>query len=304
MLKPPALGPSSLVGVVAPASPVRPQYLEAGLAELERLGFRTRVARSIYARSRYTAGDADVRAEELQAMWDDPEVEAVFAARGGYGAMELLDRLDPGVFRAKPKLFLGSSDVTALLCFLASQAGLVSLHGPMVAQHIARGEGAYDGSSFEAMLRRREPPGRIPAPGASLIQPGSAEGVLLGGCLSLVTALVGTPFLPRFDGAILFLEDRGVKPYQIDRLLTQMRLAGCLTGVRGVVFGEMLDCQQNPQQGYRLEELLADLTAGLGVPVLFGFPSGHTVSPAVTIPFGVRARLDDEGLHILEGAVA
>jgi len=303
MLKAPALGPSSLVGVVAPASPVRREYLEAGLAELNRLGLRTRVGRSIYERSRYTAGDAALRADELQAMWDDPEVEAVFAARGGYGSMELLERLDPSLFRSRPKLFLGSSDVTAVLCFLAARAGLVSLHGPMVAQHIARGEGAYDLSSLRAALHNREPAGLIASPRASLIQPGSAEGVLLGGCLSLVAALVGTAYLPSFDGAILFLEDRGVKPYQIDRLLTQMRLAGCLAGIRGLVFGEMPDCLQHPHQGYRLEELLAELTAGLGVPVLFGFPSGHTLSPAVTLPFGARARVDDEGLHILEGAV-
>ncbi len=303
MLKPPALGPSSLVGVVAPASPVQREYLEAGLAELARLGLRTRVGSGIHRRSRYTAGDPALRADELTQLWEDPEVEAVFAARGGYGSMELLDRLDPSRFRAKPKLLLGSSDITALLCFLGAKAGLVCLHGPMVAQHIARGDAAYDRSSLMAAACRSEPLGRIGVPGVSFIRRGSAEGILFGGCLSLVAALVGTPFLPSFDGAILFLEDRGVKPYQIDRLLTQMRLAGSLKGIRGLVFGEMLDCGQHPDQGYSLEELLTDLTAELGVPVLFGFPSGHTISPAITLPFGVRARIDDEGLHILEGAV-
>jgi len=303
MLKPKALGPSSLVGIVAPASPVRREYVEAGVAELARLGLRTRVGRGLYARSRYTAGSPALRAEELTQLWEDPEVEAIFAARGGYGSIELLDRLDPDLFRAKPKLLLGSSDITALLSFLGSQAGLVCLHGPMVAQQIARGEASYDRSSLLETTCRSGPRGRIAVSGVSPIHRGSAEGVLLGGCFSLLAALVGTPFLPSFDGAILFLEDRGVKPYQIDRLLTQMRLAGSLRGIRGLVFGEMPDCAQHPEQGYSLEELLTDLTADLGVPVLFGFPSGHTISPAITIPFGVRARIDNGGLHILEGAV-
>ena len=302
MLKPPALRPPATVGVIAPASPVRAEFMEKGLAELSRLGFRARLGSSVYAHSRFTAGDASQRAADLVELWDDPGVAAIFCARGGYGSLELLERLDPIRLKANPKIFLGASDPTALLCFLAGQAGMVSFHGPMVAQQIARGDSAYDIENLLRILGSPDPQGRL-SPPVRVLHPGAAEGVLLGGCLSLVSALVGTPHLPSFDDAIVFLEDTAVKPYQIDRMLQQLRLAGSFTGVRGVVFGEMPGCEQHPEQGYELDEVLADATRPLGVPVLSGFPSGHSVSAAQTLPFGVRARVDEDGLSLLEGAV-
>lgn len=304
MLKPPALGPSPLVGVVAPSSPVCHEFMEKGLAELRRLGFRLRIGRGVFARHRYTAGSPADRARDLMELWEDPEVAAVFCARGGYGSLQLLDHLDAGRFRARPKVLLGSSDATALLCFLGARAGVVGFHGPMVAQQMARGESAYDAANLLNILRSSRAGVRLVAPGARLLHGGSAEGPILGGCLSIVAALVGTPYLPGFEGALLFLEDTGIKPYQIDRMLTQLRLAGCLEGVRGLVFGEMPDCHQHPDQGYGLEELIGELTADLRVPVVYGFPSGHTASPAQTLPFGIRARIDASGLHLLEGAVS
>jgi muramoyltetrapeptide carboxypeptidase len=173
----------------------------------------------------------------------------------------------------------------------------------MVAQQIARGEAAYDSASLKEALCLPEPRGRLIVPAARLLHTGIGEGTLLGGCLSLITALVGTTFLPSFEDTLLFLEDTAVRPYQIDRMLTQLRLSGCLEAVRGLIFGEMPDCDQHPEQGYTIEELIRDLTADLGVPVLFGFPAGHTVSPAWTLPFGIRARLDQDGLSLLQGAV-
>jgi muramoyltetrapeptide carboxypeptidase len=303
MLKPPSLQPSSVIGVVAPASPVRREFLEKGVGELESLGFRVRLSSRLYERTRYTAGDSRARVDDLLELWDDPGVDGVFCARGGYGSLQMLEHLESSRFCSQPKVFMGSSDITALLCYLVGKAHLVCFHGPMVAQQIARGEAAYNSASLVGMLGSREPPGRLVAPGAHLIHPGAGEGVLLGGCLSLITALVGTPFLPSFEGSLLLLEDTAVRPYQIDRMLTQLRLSGCLESVRGLIFGEMPNCDQHPDQGYTIEELLRDLTADLGVPVLFGFPTGHTVSPAWTLPLGVRARLDSEGLSLLQGAV-
>jgi muramoyltetrapeptide carboxypeptidase len=281
---------------------VRREFLEAGLAELERLGFRARVAPHVYGRSRYTAGSAEARLEDWNALWDDPEVEAIFCARGGYGSMELLPRLQAERIRERPRVVLGSSDVTALHAFLMRGAGVVGFHGPMVAQQIARG--AYDRAGLLAVLGSTEPRGRLEAERAEMLHGGAAEGRLAGGCLSLIAALAGTPFLPSFQGSILFLEDSQTKPYQIDRMLTQLRLAGLLDGVRGIVFGEMPDCDQHPEQGYTLAEMLRDWTSDLRVPVLFGFPCGHTVSPAVTLPLGVLARLDGDGLALLESAVS
>jgi muramoyltetrapeptide carboxypeptidase len=215
----------------------------------------------------------------------------------------MLDHLEPSRFRDRPKIFLGSSDITALLCYLLARAHLICFHGPMVAQDIARGDKAYDLTSLTGVLGRSQPWGRVIVPRARLLHSGEGEGRLLGGCLSLITAMVGTPFLPSFEDSLLFLEDTRVRPYQLDRMLTQLRLSGCMKGIRGVIFGEMPDCDQHPDQGYTIEELLYDLTADLDVPVMFGFPSGHTVSPAWTIPFGIRARLDADGLSLLEGAV-
>ena len=302
MLKPPALRPSATVGIIAPASPVRAEFMERGVAELSRLGFRTRLGSSVYARSRFTAGDAGRRTADFVELWEDPEVAAIFCARGGYGSLELLERLDANRLKANSKILLGASDPTALLCFLAGQAGMVSFHGPMVAQQMARGQSAYDVENLLRILCNPEPAGRLSAP-VRVLHPGTAEGILLGGCLSLVSALVGTPYLPSFSDAIVFLEDTSVKPYQIDRMLQQLRLAGNLEGVRGLVFGEMPDCEQHASQGYELDEVLKDATQQLGVPVLSGFPSGHSVSAAQTLPFGVQARVDEDGLSLLEGAV-
>lgn len=302
MVRPPALVPGATVGVLAPASPVRVEFVERGLAELERLGFRARASKHLHARGRYTAGSPADRLADWHELWEERDVAAIFCARGGYGSMELLAGLSPERIRRDPKIVLGSSDVTALLGFLGARADLVSFHGPMVAQQIARG--AYDAAQLVRLLGSPEPAGRLPSHGAELLHEGSAEGRLVGGCLSMLVALVGTPFLPSFDGGILFVEDTQVKPYQIDRMLLQLELAGLLDGVRGLVFGQMPGCQQHEAQGYTLKDMLRDWTARLRLPVLFGFPSGHTETDGLTLPLGVRARLDAEGLAILEGAVA
>jgi muramoyltetrapeptide carboxypeptidase len=304
MLKPHALKPGSTIGVCAPASPVRKEFLERGLEELRRRGFQTRLGRGLYSKTGYTAGDAQTRLSDLVELWEDSGVDGIICARGGYGSLDLLQRLDAEIFRKNPKVFVGSSDVTALLCFLIAKAGMVCFHGPMVAQQIARGNDAYHSASLVGMLQRSESWEGLSSVGLRVLHEGSAEGMLVGGCLSLIAALVGTPFLPSFDGSILFLEDTNVRPYQIDRMLRQLRLAGCLDGVRGLVFGEMPNCQQHPDQGYRTDELLGRLTAEWGVPVMFGLPSGHTVTPAWTIPFGVQAKIEASGLRLLEGAVA
>ena len=302
LLKPPRLAPGAIVGVAALASPVQEEFLAAGVAEIERLGFEPRLAASVYARSRYTAGDRSARLRDFWALWEDPKVAAVFCARGGYGTPQLLSGLDSERLRSRPKILLGSSDVTALLLHF-TRSGLVSFHGPMVAQQMARGVSSYDRESLVETTTDPKPPERPGRAPVQILHPGAAEGTLVGGCLSLVASLVGTPFLPSFEDTVLFLEDTGVKPYQIDRLLTQLRLSGALAGVRGIVFGEMPGCEQAPGQGYGVTDVLTDLTADLGVPVAFGFPSGHTTSPAMTLPFGVLARLSEGRLTLLEGAV-
>jgi muramoyltetrapeptide carboxypeptidase len=300
-LKPPAIPAGAVIGVIAPASSVRREFVERGVAEIERLGFTVKLGRHLYERGHYTAGSVRHRLSDLLELWDDPDVDALFCARGGYGTMELLDELGADRFRDNPKVFLGSSDVTVLLSFLAARAGLVSFHGPMLAQQIARR--SYDVEGLLAVIGSDRAPGVLPAARVEWLHEGEAEGVLLGGCLSIIASLVGTPFLPSFEGSILFLEDIQVKPYQIDRMLTQLRLAGRFEGLRGLVFGQMPGCEQHPDQGYTLTEMLAGWTADLQIPVLFGFPSGHTLSDTMTLPLGVQSRLEGSGLSLLEGAV-
>lgn len=302
MLKPAAVRDGAVIGVVALASPVKREFVERGVAELSRLGFTAKLGAHLEERTRYTAGSRDARLEDLLTLWDDPEVDAIFCARGGYGSMELLTSLSPERFQTRPKVFVGASDITAMHGFFAASVGMVSFHGPMVAQKIARG--TYDSEGLLRLIQSPEPAGMLVAPGTRVVHPGTGEGRLVGGCLSIFASLVGTPFFPSCKDAILFLEDTLVKPYQIDRMLTQLRLAGCLNSIRGLVFGEMVKCDQHPEQGYTLDEMLSDWTASLGIPVHLGFPSGHTETDAMTLPLGVRARLSDDGIELLEGAVA
>lgn len=303
-IRPAALLPGATVGILAPASPVQLPWLEAGEAELRRVGLVPRRSRNLLRRTVYTAGSADERTGDLLELLEDEEVGALFGARGGYGCLDLLRHLPPERIREHPKVILGGSDLTALLA-LWSGAGVVSFHGPMVAQQIARGASRWDPEETLGLLRAREPGFRMSWRNAESLHPGQAEGVLRGGCLSILAALAGTPFAVSFRDAIAVLEDIAVKPYQIERLLAQLSLAGLLDGVKGIVFGQMPDCAQHPDQGYTTAELLARLSERFEVPVVFGFATGHTGGdPCRTVPFEVRARMDADGLTLLEGAVA
>lgn len=312
LVKPAVLRPGDLVAIVAPASNLKAEYLARGVAELERLGFRVRQRADILDKARYTAGSDARRTEELMQAFTDPEVKAVWAARGGYGVMRILRLLDENALRANPKVFIGYSDLTALHMYLYRRFGWVTFHGPMAAKDLAGGEQHYDRQNLIAALMQTTPLGDIaPAPHASqleMLHPGAGPvaGRLLGGCLSLLTAMLGTPDELETRGAILFLEDIGVKPYALDRMFQQLRLAGKLDGVRGIVFGEMADCVQHAEQGYTIQEALAEMTADLGIPVLFGLPSGHSVRGNLTLPLGVEARLDGRNatLTILEAGVS
>jgi muramoyltetrapeptide carboxypeptidase len=303
-IKPPALRRGDLIGVVAPASNIKPDLLEDGCRELEQLGFRTLYRPSITTTYRYFSGTVERRAAEFLEMVRNPEVRAIFCARGGYGSGRIIPYLEPELLRANPKIINGSSDITALLSFL-DRSGLVCFHGPMVATAIRLGEAGYNRTLLLDLLKGEVT--RFPMAGTSVLRPGSAEGRLIGGCLSLVVATLGTPYEMDTTDSILVLEDVDTKPYQIDRMLTQLKQAGKLDDVRGVVFGEMLNCMQNANQGYTLEEVILDVLGETRFPILYGFPTGHTAGPNSMVPFGVRARLElgsDSVFELLESAVA
>ena len=307
-IKPPALRPGDTIGIVAPASNLKRSELEAGCEALRIAGYKPFYFDSILERDLYFAGSLERRIRELAEMFARPDVRAILCARGGYGANYLLEALDLDVIRSNPKIFIGYSDITTLLTFFVDAGGLVTFHGPMAAKDWARA-GGVDVASWQAALGgATEWDLKLGADsGVSGLVEGATEGILYGGCLSILVASLGTPYEIKTEETILFLEDLAAKPYQVDRMLMQLKLAGKLDGVRGIVFGEMMDCVQNANQGYTLQEVVMRIVGGLEVPVAYGLRSGHVTAGNITLPFGVRASLTvgggQVGITILEAAV-
>ncbi|MBV9622640.1 MAG: LD-carboxypeptidase [Acidobacteria bacterium] len=306
-IKPPALRRGDTIAIVAPASNFKAEDFEAGCRRLRQMGYNPIYGEGIFDHDLYFAGSAERRRCELQEMFLRNDVGAVMVARGGYGSNYLLEQLD--VRRLPPKIFIGYSDLTTLLTYVADAARWITFHGPMVAKDFARSDG-IDLSSWEAILEGRENGVMNFGQTAGLkpLAPGSAEGILYGGCLSMLVASLGTPYEIHTADTILFMEDVATKPYQIDRMLMHLKLAGKFRQVRGIVFGEMLDCLPVPDHGYTLEQVVMRVVGDLGVPVAFGLRSGHVSGLNRTLPIGIRARLNVTGsqaiLETLEAAVA
>jgi muramoyltetrapeptide carboxypeptidase len=303
-VRPPALQPGDIVGIVAPASNIKRELLDAGCQALRTLGYKPFYFDSILDQDLYFAGSLERRAQELEDMFLRPEVRAIVCARGGYGANYLLNTIDLEKIKSHPKIFVGYSDITTLLTYFTDVAGFITFHGPMVAKDFAH-EGGVDVASWKAALGGSSEWALDLAGVKSLVE-GSAEGTLYGGCLSMLVASLGTPYEIHTAGTILFIEDVATRPYQIDRMLMQLKLAGKLNGVRGLVFGEMLDCVQNQNQSYTLEEVVLRVVGDLRVPIAYGLRSGHVSRGNITLPIGVHAALNvtsrEASLRILEPA--
>jgi|SRR5579864_1787356 len=307
-LKPPALRRGDTVGIVAPASYFKRDDFEAGCKALREMGYNPVYDGSIFERDLYFAGSAERRARELQDMFLRDDVKAILCARGGYGANYLLQTLDLKAIAANPKIFMGYSDLTSLLTYIFDSIGLVAFHGPMVAKDFYRPDG-IDVSSWQAAVDGRENwvLNFAADSGVKPLAQGSAEGLLYGGCLSMLAESLGTPYEIQTEDTILFIEDLAAKPYQVDRMLMHLKLAGKLAGVSGIVFGEMLDCVSAPNQGFTLEELVMRVIGDLNVPVAYGLKSGHVSRENITLPMGVRVSLSvgssAVSLEFLEAAV-
>ena len=291
MHTPRALSPGDRLAVVAPASPFSREEFDRGVDELRRLGFEPVYDESVFARLRYVAGSPAIRAAAIHAAWRDPSIAGVIGVRGGYGSAQILPLLDRDAARSACKPFIGYSDLTALLTFLTLGCGLIAFHGPMLAGRLGRGAEGYDADSFISALCRREPMGELAPPGLESIRPGEAGGPLLGGTLTQLVASLGTPFAfaPPSE-YVLFLDEVGERPYRLDRMVTQLRQAGLLARATAVVVGELPRCDE-PSGDPTARAVIADLFADFPGPVVIGFPSGHTVSPAMTLPFGVACRV-------------
>ena len=291
MLKPRALVRGARVAVVAPASPFLREEFDEGIEELRSLGFVPVYDESLFARQSYVAGSPELRATAIHAAWRDPSISAVIGVRGGYGSMQLLPLLDVEAARRAAKPFIGYSDLTAILTFLTLTCGVVAFHGPMLAGRLGKREQGYDRESFEKALGRPEPMGELSPASLEALRPGDARGMLLGGTLTQLLASLGTSFA--FDppaGYVLFLDEVAERPYRLDRMVTQLRQAGLLSRASAVVIGQLPRCDETSGHA-TAQGVMADLFADFSGPVLFGFPSGHTMGPAMTLPFGVECRV-------------
>jgi muramoyltetrapeptide carboxypeptidase len=283
-------GPGSRVALVAPASPVDRSVVEAGAAELRRLGFEPVWDESVFAREGFVAGSVELRARALNHALTRPDVDAVVAVRGGYGSIEILPRLDIDRIAERRTAFVGYSDVTSVHLFLAGLAGMRSVHGPMIDRRLATGPAAYDPVSFVASLGTA-PMGELRSATVDVIRSGEAEGPLFGGTLTQMLASFETPFSITFPpGHVLFIDEVGERPYRLRRMLAQWQLSGRLAHAAAIVFGQLPGCDE-PSGTPTAASVIAEVLADFNGPVLTGFPSGHTTTPLVTLPLGVRVRV-------------
>ncbi len=303
LLKPHRLMPGQLIGIAAPASPPNePESIRFGIETVESMGFRVKPAAHLFDRSGYLAGDDATRAADLNALFADESVDAIFCVRGGYGSSRLLPLLDYDAIRSNPKVLLGYSDITALLLSIYHKTGLVTFHGPIAGQTFS----PYTLAEFKKVLLAPQPPVLIAAPppferGEGRVEkenritrlvPGKVQGRLLGGNLSLVSHLIGTPYMPDLSGAILFLEDVSEAIYSVDRMLTQLWLSGDLQKVAGIAFGKFSELRSSEWlQNRLLEDVLAERARALHIPAVMGLMIGH-VGDQTTVPLGCLAELD------------
>ncbi|MCC6233171.1 MAG: LD-carboxypeptidase [Verrucomicrobiales bacterium] len=308
-LHPPRLRRGDVIGLVSPASPPRSAAMvEGSVRYLEGLGYRVAVGAHVLARHGFSAGtDAD-RLADLNAMIRDPRIKALFALRGGNGCLRLLRDVDYRALSRRPKILVGYSDLTFLQLAVWRRCRLVSFSGPMPAVEFWHAPDPYTEEMFWGLLtsraRRRVLTFPADAPGRT-VRPGVGEGRLLGGCLSLVTTLLGTPFAPRFDGALLFAEDVGELPHRLHRLWTQLDLAGVLRRLNGVLAGRFTGAEPRPGEAHLTQaEILEETLGEVGIPVLADLPYGH-IPRKLTLPQGVLARLDAgrRRVTLLESAV-
>jgi muramoyltetrapeptide carboxypeptidase len=296
IIKGPRLKHNQTVGVIAPSSPVKQSEISEGLQLLTSFPLKVKEGKHLFDSLNYLAGSDHDRVSDLHEMFSDPEVKAIFCARGGYGSARLLKEIDFSVIRNNPKIFVGFSDLTVLLIALYKECGLVAIHGPTLTtlpndknwEHLSR------------LITTSHRP-QVSFQDGDVINEGKARGTLLGGNLATICSLLDTPFLPPFEGMILFLEEKGESPYRLDRMLTQLLLSDRLNGLAGLVIGQMVDCGKEEQVNSLVHERLGRLP----IPVATGLPAGHGTEN-ISLPLGLPALLDTEKmvLEIQDAAVS
>ncbi|NLV88138.1 MAG: LD-carboxypeptidase [Tissierellia bacterium] len=307
MIKPKVLRFGDTVGIIAPASPTTDGNIKKVEKKLTDMGFKVKMGKSVYERYGYLSGNDAVRAEDINSMFKDKEIDGIICIRGGYGTPRILDLIDYEIIKENPKVFVGYSDITALHIAFNQIAGLVTFHGPMAASDMVRNFSDFSKDHLLKAIMDDEPLGGISNPEGEeiiTINGGIGEGEIIGGNLSLIVDTIGTPYEIDVKGKILFIEEVGEEPYNIDRMFNQLRLSGKLSEAEAIILGDFNKCDpEKPDESLTLEQVINDHIKPLGKPTIYNLQAGHC-EPMVTIPFGVRARLDadKQELTILENA--
>lgn len=329
IIKPKRLQAGDTIGLVTPATFITETQLREAIEQYEKLGFKVRYSPNMLVRKGYLGGTDQQRADDLNAMFADESINAIICGRGGYGSARILPYLNYNLIRSNPKVFIGFSDITALLYGIFGKTGLVCFHGPMggseyndyttanlkkvvmelpvppITSYVLRNDTAQIPNTVAGYLETMKESKILPED-IQTITSGTVEGILVGGNLSLVSALNGTAYDLNFRDKLVFLEDVGEAPYRIDRMLTQLlQTEGKLRSAAGIVLGRFNDCEADDlDRSLSLYETLYDRLSGLGIPVLYGLSFGH-INKNLTIPFGIKAKLDTEAqtLTLLEAGV-
>ncbi|MFC1868741.1 LD-carboxypeptidase [Thermodesulfobacteriota bacterium] len=289
-IKPPRLKLGDEIAIIAPAGPVTPSEIEPAIDLLIKNGYSVVQAPNLYRKQGYLAGNDAARLDDLHSMFENKNTKAILCARGGYGTLRLLDRIDYDLIKRNPKIIVGYSDITGLLLAIHKKTGLVTFHGP-VARELTKNRhknltAFFDLVSSQGTLE-------LDLSSGTTLAPGRARGNILGGNLSLISNLLGAPFMPSMKGAILFIEEKGEPLYRIDRMLTHLRLGGIFDDLAALIAGEFVDCGDIS----KINRLLTDVTSDGNVPVLSGLPVGHGMEN-ITIPLGLQADLDTENMTL------
>ena len=286
IIKPARLSPGDVIGIAAPAGPFEMDNFERGVAVIKDMGFEVLVPENLQQPERYLAGSDKHRASVLNDLFKAPEVKGIICARGGYGSMRILDLLDFDLPGHHPKIFLGFSDISALISTISTKSGLVAFHGPNITT-LGKATPQTKSSFYHAVTS--DQPLDIQPENTRVVSPGKATGIVTGGNLATLCHLLGTPYSPTYRGCLFVMEDIGETPYKIDRMLFQMRMAGCFQGVSGLVLGNFHDCGSYDA----IYEIVANIFEDMQIPILGGFEIGHG-EENMTIPMGIQATLDTE----------
>lgn len=308
MIKPDRIKIGDTIGIISPSSPVKKEKVQEAYKQIINMGFKVKMGKSPYEEYGYLSGTDEIRANDINEMFRDEKVSGILCTRGGYGTPRILPLLDYDAIKKSPKVFVGYSDITALHIAFNQIAGLVTYHGPMAVSDMIRGFDNFSKEGLFNLIMNREPFYNIKNPldqEIITINGGIAEGVIIGGNLSLIVNTIGTPYEIDVRGKILFIEEIGEDPYKIDRMFNQLRLSGKLQEANGIILGDFNNCKsKNPKESLTLKEVINDQIKPIEKPTIYNLKSGHC-NPMITLPLGVKARLDGDKkeLLILENCV-